>query len=297
MSSLDLAKTLMPWLRIGICLLAGIVLSARTQAACTVRVLPEVQVGPAGVFLSDLLDTRSCPQLAAAAAKFRLGAAPLAGSERVLEGSEMRALLDRVLGIGQSAAAIRIPERVRVRRSGSRASCAEIAGSMLSNLSSGATEGELQNSAAALKAADIECGARIPRETPVEIVEGRWDAGLGSWELRVRCRHSEECTPFLIRVPVPRLPAAILRNRAVARPSLGKAAKSQSSFRVSNSPTVIRRGQTASLVWDEDGIRTIVPSVSLDGGNQGETVRARIAASGRVVRAIVSGAGQLRMAL
>lgn len=297
MSSLDLARTLMPSMRIGICLLAGVVLPAPTQAGCTARVLPEVQVGQAGFFLSDLLDAGGCPQLAAAA-NVRLGAAPLAGSERVLEASEVRALLERVLGPGQSAAAIRIPERVRVRRAGgTRASCAEIAGSMVSNLSPGAPEEALRNSANALNAADIECGARILEGTPVEITDSRWDAGLGSWELRARCRHSEDCVPFLIRVPGSRLPTMILRSRALARPSLGKATKSRPSIRVSNSPTVIRRGQTASLVWDKDGIRTIVPTISLEGGNEGETVRARIAPSGRVVRAIVTGAGQLRMAL
>jgi Chaperone for flagella basal body P-ring formation len=297
MSSLGLVRTLMTWLRVGICLLGGTMLSVHTQAACTARVLPEVQVAHAGLFLSDLFAAGSCSQLTAAAAMVRLGAAPLAGSDRVLEGREVRALLARVLGGGQSAAAIRIPERVRVRRAVSPASCAEIASSIFSKPNSGAPEDGVLNSAHTLNLADIECGARIPRETPVEAVEGRWDAGLGSWELRVRCRHSEDCVPFLIRVPGPRLPTMVLGSRALVKPNLGKAAEPQSRISVSNSPTVIRRGQTASLVWDKDGIRTIVPSVSLDSGNQGETVRARIAPRGRVVRAIVTGAGQLRMVL
>ena len=284
MHPFTLAGRSMVSLRVGTCLLAAIMLPAASQAACTAIVLPEVEVGQAGFFLSDLLDRGSCPQLAAAAARVRLGAAPLAGSVRVLEGREVRALLESLPGVSHAeGAAIEVPGRIRVRRAGQRASCAEIQEMMFSKSASPMPDATVSES---------RCGAggSILRGTPVEITARRWDAGLASWELRVRCRQPEDCVPFLIRVRSPELPAEIRFSRA-QNTDPDKAIETRAGAQM-----LVHRGQTAALVWDEQGVRVIVPSVSLDGGNAGDTVRARIAGSGRVVRAIVTGAGQLRVA-
>ena len=185
-----------------------------------------------------------------------------------------------------------------MRRAGSRASCAEIADSVFSRPGSEVPNGAplYPANAGNVELSEIECGTRILRGTPIEITARRWDDELGKWELRARCRHAEDCVPFLIRVPSPELPTTILSTGPLAETDLRKAMEARPASRISRSPTLVRRGQSASLLWDEQGIRVVVPSVSLDGGNEGDTVRARIARTGRVVRAIVTGAGQLRMA-
>jgi len=56
----------------------------------------------------------------------------------------------------------------------------------------------------------------------------------------------------------------------------------------------VRPGQTVTLIWDQAGIRAVVPVICLDHGGLGQQVRARIPRGGRVVRAIVLSAGRLQ---
>ena len=60
---------------------------------------------------------------------------------------------------------------------------------------------------------------------------------------------------------------------------------------------MVRRGQTVKLLWDQYGVRLLVPAICLDSGDEGQRVRARIARGGRIVPAIVVNAGELRTAL
>ena len=59
---------------------------------------------------------------------------------------------------------------------------------------------------------------------------------------------------------------------------------------------LVRSGETVTLLWDQDGIRLVIPAVCLDAGGEGQRVRARIATSGRTLPAIVVRAGMLRAA-
>jgi flagella basal body P-ring formation protein FlgA len=59
---------------------------------------------------------------------------------------------------------------------------------------------------------------------------------------------------------------------------------------------LVRRGETVRLLWDQDGIRLVIPAIGLDPGGEGEKVRARIARGGRIVPAIVVSAEELRAA-
>ena len=239
MRRLELAKRVMQALHIGSCFLAlalaSMALPAWSQAACTASVLPDVEVGQAGFFLSDLLGPGTCPQLLTAAAQVRLGAAPLAGSVRVLEGSEVRALLERVPGFSPAATAIEVPERIRVRRAGRRASCAEIQDSMFSNPGSLAPDGMRLNPTNHGNGArrQIECGAaqRILRGTRVEMTGSYWDPALASWEIRARCQDPEDCVPFLIRAASPALPTTIF-----SWPPAGRAETSACGKRLSREP-------------------------------------------------------------
>jgi len=61
-----------------------------------------------------------------------------------------------------------------------------------------------------------------------------------------------------------------------------------------NGNLLVRRGQAAMLLWDQNGIRLTVPTVCLESGAPGKQIRTRIIPSGRVVRAIVVSAGMLR---
>ena len=273
------------------------------QQGCHAIVKTSVEVAGDEFSLADLLAGDSCPELLRTASRVRLGSAPLAGSMRVLEADDIRTSLKKVAGSmyrGESLTMV-VPERVSVRRAGARASCADIGRRILTSLDARPTVAESGPPNAARPQADtvvphdLECGAagRIPQGAPVELTKTVWDPTLDSWETSVRCTHPSDCVPFLVR----------LGNRT-SEPEIARSGRrivtSSSPFaRGTLSPArgrpLVRPGETVTLLWDQDGIRVVVPAICLDPGDKGQKVRARIVRGGRLVRAIVVNAGELRI--
>jgi hypothetical protein len=113
-----------------------------------------------------------------------------------------------------------------------------------------------------------------------------WDPLLERWQMIARCSHAADCVPFLVQVSGPPSPTVSRghdanRNlRTIAAPA--------------NEKPLIRPGQIATLLWDQDGIRITGRATCLDRGWAGDWVRARIAPGGRVLRAVIVSAGILR---
>jgi Chaperone for flagella basal body P-ring formation len=102
--------------------------ASTAPASCgRIRVRAEVEVAGGDVTLANILDAGTCSTVVRAASRVRLGAAPLAGSPRVLRGDEVRALVES-LGSekGFEASSPSIPERVTIRRS-ERLDCSNLA--------------------------------------------------------------------------------------------------------------------------------------------------------------------------
>jgi hypothetical protein len=276
------------------------VLSARCwgQLPCHAVVLASVTVTD-HLSLADLLGPETCAELSRVAARVRLGAAPLWGSERVLDGGQVRSLVERIAKAGNLGGSVMVhaPERIRIQRAGVRASCADIEAKIFSapadqGLSSAAT------GAAALHQMDCGVSGQISRDTPLEVQSRVWDPGLHSWNVQVRCRRPGDCVPFLVRGKDLRLRMEAAPHRepiaapasALVSPDIGAAPVR------SGAKPLVRPGQAAILVWDQDGIRAVVPAICLDNGDEGDIVRARVTRGGIVMRAIVIGAGRLRAA-
>ncbi|HXY78134.1 MAG TPA: flagella basal body P-ring formation protein FlgA [Candidatus Acidoferrales bacterium] len=279
--------------------------AAASQTSCgPVAVRSAVEVGGPDFRLADLLTASSCAALLEAASRVRLGSTPLPGSARVLEGADVEALLQKVFRNDPNSfrawSLANIPERIIVRRSGARASCAEIGREVLRALSPRAVADEIP------LPSQIDCGAagRVPAESPLEPAKIRWNRALRSWEISARCVRERDCVPFLVRVrgedsltreegsisaspallalPETAEPAPHIRNSAEA-PTLGAA-------------PLVRAGENATLTWDQAGIRLTVPVVCLEAGAMGQRVRVRVRGGGRVLPAVVESAGQLRAA-
>lgn len=291
-------------------LIAGLlaILPASTQVslgqaspACHFVFEPKVEVPPGKFTLADLLAPDTCARLLQAAAGVPLGNAPLAGSVRVLEAGEVRGFLQK-LGAAVDA---QIPERITVRVVGIRASCADIEAQVLvlrdSHAQDRETSQQKEKSAASSRQATVsaagpvlpgDCGAaqRIAQKTPLALTRTVWDPALRSWEVSTRCVHPEDCVPFLVR-------SRALTADPSGRPTLP--AIVASSQVPSDNPTlagkVVKPGQKATLVWDEDGFRIVLRVICLDRGGVGESVRARVENSDRILRAQVVGAGNLRV--
>jgi hypothetical protein len=276
------------------------------QPACPVMVRESVELSGESLSLADLLAPDTCPELLQVAAQVRLGSAPHPGAMRVMEGEWLRNLIETILHRQQAKLSapspIRMPERVIVSSSGLRLSCAEIAGEILQirqpallpvphagetpvahNLETAVDASALDTSGLA----DADCGpARgIPRGASLEVIQQRWDPTLASWIFLARCSHAADCVPFAIRVK----DTSRTQGFSVLSTSAGAQA------RRSEAVPVVRRGEAVTLLWNQDGILLTVSAVCLDGGVKGDSVRARITTSGRVLRAIVVERGTLQV--
>src|ERR1017187_2693476 len=172
-----------------------------------------------------------------------------------------------------------------------RASCADIGARILGSARAAGRSSPRQ----------MECGAadRIPQDTLLERNKTVGDSMLGSWDVFTRCVHPGDCVPFLVRVPGGEFPPEIAPSARQVNSSIAERAMAPSSAARATLPVgkpLVLPGEAVTLLWDQDGIRLVVPAVCLDAGGPGQAVRARIARGGRMVRAIVVSAGKLRTA-
>ena len=144
-----------------------------------------------------------------------------------------------------------------------------------------------------LPSRELDCGA-MPGLAPgisLDLTRIFYDRPLHSWEFLLRCASSADCVPFLVRWPQP------------AGGDLKQEGPSQlfSSTSQGNSPQIqrvlVRPGETATLVWDQDGIRVVLPVICLDRGNIGDSIRVRIKSGSRVLRAEIVNESLLRAIL
>ncbi len=250
------------------------------QPGCTASVEASVELSSGAFSLADVLAPDACPALRRAASHVPLGNAPLAGSVRVLEGDNVRSLFERI-----SSLSVEIPERITLRRSGVRASCAEIGARIFRQLEAHLPETELESDPDVLALQVIDCGAagRIPLNAPLEITRSFWDRARTNWLISARCVQPTDCVPFLVRV----------QGRALSSVRFSSSTDKKAVRDPLKQP-LVHSGERVSLLWDQDGIRLTVPAVCLDRGGAGDAVRARIEHGGRVVRAVVLAAGRVR---
>jgi hypothetical protein len=272
---------------------AAAALSCRADSACLIAVIPSIRVGPGELTLADLLEPKACPHLRQLAAQMNLGAAPRAGSERVFEGREVGRLIDGLEEAGQSESddryqeryktddERRIPARIVVRRQGATKSCAEIAEIIALALAPSAGSGAL----------DCAAARGIPQASSLELLKTDWNLRLRRWEYRLRCARAEDCVPFLV-----------WRDEGLSgdgKKSTAVAGLAPQKLQAGGSVTVrlVKRGQSATLTWDQGGIRIVLPVTCLDEGELGQFVRVRLPSAGRTLRAEVVGEGTLRAQL
>jgi Chaperone for flagella basal body P-ring formation len=286
-------------------------------APCTgIGIRAAAEVSDSGVSLADLLTTESCPALRQAAAAVWLGNSPQPGSTRIFEGSEIRRALDQLTLAAPTREIVAkaylperavpdrivpesiVPERIVVRRAGVRASCAEIADFISRSLRMPMPAGAFQaaghepNGFQSLPR-ELDCGraGRVPRGAPLEVTRVFWDPALQGWEYSVRCVHAGDCVPFLVH----RILTVVSSGQT---PPTGSVARFQKDRPQSaDAPLAVQVGQTATLFWEQDGIRAVLPVTCLDRGSVGSLVRARTQNGNRILRAEVVSAGVLRAAL
>ncbi len=264
-------------------------LACAAQAACgVIRVRERVEAERSDLTLADLLAADACLPWRQAAQQVNLGEAPRAGSLRVIDGSQVRQWLAAITGsLGVAKPHdndLVIPARIIVQRESATKSCAAIAGF----LSGAGDMPRKPHAPARVQPEELNCAAAkgVPADVALELSRASWNASLQRWEFTLRCSQSRDCMPFLVWSRSDRHPgqgATLLPARFGDSLPAGSAVG-----------TLIKAGQTATLIWDQDGIRVVLPVTCLDAGALGDTVRVRFKQTRQTLQAEVVGAGELR---
>jgi hypothetical protein len=293
--------------RLAIAAVSGVLVAvslpcAAGQACKNVAVEASVEIAQGELTLADLLTRNSCPQWREAAAQVSLGAAPRAGSARVLDGRRVRLLLE---GLGdhldqkvEEAGSMQIPERIVVQRAGAVKSCSAIAGFL-----AGATSAQMAGAPSRWQE-KVDCAAArgIPETAALELAKATWNAALQRWEFALRCARPEDCIPFLVWVQQEKTsPAKVDDARSGGARGLAfrfePSARTLAKAGENAAERLVKRGQTAMLTWEQAGIRVVVPVTCLEAGGLGQFVRVRFKSTARTLLAEVVGAGTLRASL
>lgn len=276
-------------------LLGGLAASLRAHAETNcprVAVPSRIATERGELTLADLLVPGSCEQLRRAAAQVHLGTAPGSGSVRVFDGRQIRERLERLSG-GSSklkkTVLMQVPERISVRPAGAVKSCGEFAGFVAN---AAPIEKLAGSSSGWPEKMDCAAAPNIPEATPLELTKSSWSASLQRWEFAVRCARPEDCVPFLLWFREENTSrAALVRKQTGITVAMGSKISGNSPERL------VKRGQTATLTWDQGGIRIVLPVTCLEGGGLGQSVRVQFKNTPRIVRAEVVGNGTLRASL
>ncbi len=251
------------------------------SACARLAVKTSVRIGSGELTLADLLTPDTCARLRTMAERISLGVAPLPSTVRVVPGSQVRSWLESLAAaIGLNEEVVdRLPARILVRRAGESKPCSEIASLALRSLSAESRAGR------AAQRLDCAAAQSVPEAAPLEVTKTFWNASLRRWEISLRCLRTEDCAPFLVWA---------------AAPSTGQNYSSQSAPASLPLPQdsgrrgeLIKRGQTATLRWDEAGIRIVLPVICLDAGGTGQTIRVRFKNAAHILRAEILSDGTL----
>jgi hypothetical protein len=284
---------MIPWM------LAAVSLACVGESVCSELVVQShVEAAKGELNLADLLSHGTCSRFQHAASQVSLGAAPQDGTVRVLDGRQVRQLLaglgeDKSLGAGRRVR-MKIPERIVVERAARTKSCAEIARFVASKVSQQDAAGaprRWQN--------DLNCAgaSAIPMDAVLELTKTVWNQGLQRREFDLRCAPAADCVPFLVWAREPKstldsyLPT-VLQPSPRTYPQPGDAPQASAG-----DERLVKPGQTATLEWEQGGIRVVLPVTCIDAGGMGEFVRVRFKNAPGILRAEVVGDGRLRASL
>jgi hypothetical protein len=180
-----------------------------------------------------------------------------------------------------------VPGHTMAQRAGGTKSCAEIA----SFVAEAAPAREMPI-AGGRWSEDLNCAAAnsIPADAVLRLTRTSWNAALQRREFTLRCGRPEDCVPFLVwahddTAPLPRVAKVRSDGREDAK-AVG-----------SGPERLVAAGQTATLTWEQAGIRIVLPVTCLDAGGLGQFVRVRFKNVARSVRAEVVGKAMLRASL
>ncbi|MGC2403873.1 MAG: flagella basal body P-ring formation protein FlgA [Acidobacteriaceae bacterium] len=288
--------------------------SCEAESICSeLAVQSHVEAAKGALSLADLLTHGTCSRFQQAASQISLGAAPRAGSVRVLEGREVRQLLaglaienknenenaiENPSKKPESAVRIKIPDRIVIQRAAATKSCREIAGFVAGAVSLPDTASPPFTSWQRTSwQKELNCSGApgIPEDTPLELTKSVWNTALLRWEFTLRCAQPADCVPFLVWTRERKISGAAAFEKLHRAPEPGpRGLQGAAQASTSAAGRMVKPGQTVTLSWQQGGIRVVLPVTCLDAGGMGQFVRVRFKNAPGILRAQVVGAGILQ---
>lgn len=128
---------------------------------------------------------------------------------------------------------------------------------------------------------DCRAEAAVAPAAELEVSRIGWDAVLGSWQARLRCRESRECIPFLVPIRLNDPAATALRqnlNRLPQRERSSGAREGPDPVRIAKhakgQENLVQAGRPARLILESGAVRIALPVICLEDGGEGQQVRA-----------------------
>jgi len=300
----------MMWMRIGRRMagwwIAGVVVCAVFPGICEcgavrIALLTDVSVSGDAILLADLLPKDTPGEVREAVGEVALGIAPQIGSVRRLRG---KSVADAMEQAGIELERFAIPEAISVERDSRLLSSEEILASVhhaLGRFSLSAEEAAVLRGVAG---GDIfwESGLRVPlgdARLSVEDLAVDFEAGLARF--RVAVGAEERGLPFEVFARVPARKAGVVNavrtaqtaGRLVLAGAVSARVEKSSAVESAEGPVLVALGKTARLRLHSENSVIWLDVKALQAGHAGETIRVSVPASGRTLRARVSGVREL----
>lgn len=283
--------------------------SARGADRARVAIAESIVVHGAVVRMSDLLPAECSAELRQSAAKIALGEAPVPGGHRLFERSVIAAAVANSAELRES---LEIPASVDVVRWARTLSNEEVFQAVQNSLRANHIL-----AADSIAADEIEFGstvlvgddAALPEVTGIDLDSSTKKIRVRMWvpsEPRLHpiwvSFHASSADAFQqpgdARPVSPASGSASVANlRWTSSRAASASAASSSISRPGSSAAdlVIRSGAVVELTLKSSGMRIATTATALQSGRQGEPIRIRIAPSGRVMRAVIAGPGQVEV--
>ena len=260
--------------------------SSLGQDAALIRLAELVQVCHDGLLLSDLLPSEASPALRQRAATVYLGRAPGLGSTRVLEAREIERLLPKAGG----EANIAVPPRVTIQRTGWPIARGNLSHVILQYFK---TRRWGTGDFAADRVWWDEGFTTVKADASLEVVAVTSNLSAGTLDLKLRCVSRADCTPFLVRLPLPDGPGAKERQAIASVAESGEPPIRRPDAAGRSDPLLVKAGEPSILRNESVGIRISVTVMPLQRGVLGQRIRVRDPATQRIFVAQVVGERQL----
>jgi hypothetical protein len=270
--------------------------------AARIALLAQVRISGDAILLANLLPDDISGKVRELASGISLGKTPQNGSARTLQAAMIAEAMERS---GIASAQFVIPEVISVERDGRLLSCEEILASVREAVTRFSLSSHAEAALIAVRPADItwDSGLRVPLgDARLRVLDMTVNVAAGQASFRVAAESEAHGVPFEVFA---RLPAGkiLLEGNVAGMPQATeklvlastprKATTPLSGGEVAEGPVLVAAGKAARLRLHSQNSNILLEVQALQAGRAGETIRVRVLASGRTLRARVIGEREL----